>query len=482
MRIGRGSEAVEKWGIYEIALEGPRDGNPFADVSLYVDFRFMNRVVTCRGFYDGDGVYRARLMPDAEGIWEYSTRSNVGSLNGHTGRFECVSPSEGNHGSVRVCNQYHFSYQDGTPYRQIGTTCYAWIHQGDALEQQTLNTLKSSPFNKIRMCVFPKHYHFNNNEPELHAFEGSPSVGFDFTRFNPAFFRHLETRVGQLMDLGIEADLILFHPYDRWGFAAMPPEVDDAYLRYVVARLASFRNVWWSMANEWDFMKTKSANDFDRYFRIVQEEDPYGHLRSIHNGYVFYDHSRQWVTHLSVQRNDLETVVKWRSEYGKPVIVDECGYEGNIDRRWGNLPATELVQRFWLGTVSGGYVGHGETYMHPDDILWWAKGGVLYGESPQRIQFLKDVLDQAPIDHLDPIDISHDDNCAGKEGEYYLFYYGFKRPSFRIFSLPVDRRFRADIIDTWEMTITPVEGEFSGTFRLDLPGKSYIAVRFERIL
>lgn len=85
MRIGRGSEAVEKWGIYEIALEGPRDGNPFADVSLYVDFRFMNRVVTCRGFYDGDGVYRARLMPDAEGIWEYSTRSSVGSLNGHTG-------------------------------------------------------------------------------------------------------------------------------------------------------------------------------------------------------------------------------------------------------------------------------------------------------------------------------------------------------------------------------------------------------------
>ena len=31
--------------------------------------------------------------------------------------------------------------------------------------------------------------------------------------------------------------------------------VDDRYLRYVVARLAAYRNVWWSLANEYDFRK-----------------------------------------------------------------------------------------------------------------------------------------------------------------------------------------------------------------------------------
>ena len=54
---------------------------------------------------------------------------------------------------------------------------------------------------------------------------------WDFARFDPAFWRHFERRVGQLRDLGIEADLILFHPYDRWGFATMDAESDDRYLQ-----------------------------------------------------------------------------------------------------------------------------------------------------------------------------------------------------------------------------------------------------------
>ena len=104
-----------------------------------------------------------------------------------------------------------------------------------------------------------------------------------YTRFVPEFFHNLETRIAQLQALGIEADLILFHPYDHWGYALMPPEVDDRYLRYVVARLAAFRNVWWSVANEWDFVKGKNIADWDRYFRILLESDPYGRLRSIHH-------------------------------------------------------------------------------------------------------------------------------------------------------------------------------------------------------
>ncbi len=40
-------------------------------------------------------------------------------------------------------------------------------------------------------------------------------------RPNPAFFAHLEQRIADLRALNIEADLILFHPYDRWGYATM---------------------------------------------------------------------------------------------------------------------------------------------------------------------------------------------------------------------------------------------------------------------
>ncbi len=39
----------------------------------------------------------------------------------------------------------------------------------------TLATLAAAPFNKLRMCVFPKHYDYNHNEPEHHPFERDPS-------------------------------------------------------------------------------------------------------------------------------------------------------------------------------------------------------------------------------------------------------------------------------------------------------------------
>src|SRR5690606_36843907 len=140
--------------------------------------------------------------------------------------------------------------------------------------------------------------------PSLFPFEGTAPRDWDFTRFNPKFFQHLEKRVGQLRDLGIECDLILFHPYDddiEWGFETMAPEVDDRYLRYVVARLAAYRNIWWSMGNEYDFLRTKTESDWDRYFHVVQEADPYDHLRSIHNGRIIYNHTHPWVTHVSMQ-------------------------------------------------------------------------------------------------------------------------------------------------------------------------------------
>jgi hypothetical protein len=210
---------VERWGMYEVVLDGPQDGNPFLDVELRAQFRQGARTIEVGGFYDGDGTYRIRFMPDAEGLWAYVTSSDCPQLDGHKGGFVCVAPSADNHGPVVVRDTYHFGYADGTPYYPFGTTCYAWVHQGDELEEQTLSTLKGAPFNKVRMCVFPKDYIYNKNEPMFHPFERRESGEPDCDRFLPAFFRHLEQRVRDLLELGIEADIIVFHPYDRTGLS-----------------------------------------------------------------------------------------------------------------------------------------------------------------------------------------------------------------------------------------------------------------------
>jgi hypothetical protein len=478
-------DQIEKWGVYELTLQGPQHGNPFVDVSLEAEFSFEGRVVRTLGFYDGQGIYRIRFMPDVEGKWTYRTNSNARSLCGLTGQLICTAPTEGNHGPVRVKNTYHFAYEDGTPYIPVGTTSYVWTHQGDELEEKTLATLKSAPFNKMRMCVFPKSYQFNANEPVYYPYEGSAPEDWDYTRFNPAFFQHLENRIADLGKLGIEADLILFHGYDRWGFSEMSKSQDDRYLRYLTARLSAYRHVWWSLANEYDLMWKKETEDWERFAGIITENDPYHHLISIHNCFGFYDYNRPWITHCSIQRVDVyrtaENTNDWREQWQKPIVIDECAYEGNIDQGWGNISGQEMVRRFWEGAVRGGYVGHGETYLNDEDILWWSKGGELYGSSPERIGFLRKIMEEGPTEGLNPLKSEWDVPSAGVPDEYYLYYYGFNQPSFRQYSMKPGIRYKVDVIDTWNMTVHEQDGTYEGAFRIELPGTPYIAVRFRKI-
>jgi hypothetical protein len=494
-------EAVPRWEAFELTLSGPSSGNPFADVQLAATFSLGHRAVAVDGFYDDEGSYKVRFMPDAAGEWSYTTTSNAADLSGKTGRFTCVAALPGVHGPVQPSNTHHFAYADGTPFFPFGTTCYAWVHQSEELQQQTLQSLRAAPFNKIRMCVFPKHYEYNHNEPPRYPFERNTAGEHDFTRPNPAYFAHIERRIADLRALGIEADLILFHPYDRWGYATMPAEADDRYLRYVLARMSAYRNIWWSLANEFDLMKAKSVQDFDRFFQIVQQHDPASHLRSVHYSRVMYDYSHPWVTHGCLQTSNFDGAAGWLAAWRKPIVFDEVQYEGNLNRRWGNLSGEEMTRRFWLGVIAGCYVTHGETYLDPDQPLdengtptiWWSHGGKLHGTSPERIAFLRKLVEetaaaagkdarrtgleaQAAPYYLNAATV----DATGASVQRILYFMDLHQPIYYEFPLP-EGKFMAELIDPWEMTITELPGTFAGTTKLKLSGRPFNAVRFRRV-
>jgi hypothetical protein len=51
-----------------------------------------------------------------------------------------------------------------------------------------------------------------------------------------------------------------------------------------------------------------------------------------------------------LQRGDYDLARKvdeWRLRWGKPVVIDEFGYDGDLDQGWGNLTSEEVVRRFW---------------------------------------------------------------------------------------------------------------------------------------
>ena len=532
--------SIEQWGRYEVSLRGPEAGNPFTDVELKADFSLSgsDSVVTVNGFYDGDGIYRVRFMPAAAGQWKYVTHSNVPELDNKSGNFLCTPSPHMPSGMVKADGR-SFRYSDGSLYFPVGTTAYAWIHMPKDVQRMTINSLREAQFNKIRMCVFPKHYALCKEAPECYPYEilsdehrkassGSADEGrilgkggtvktagsgitFNKTRFNPTFFRHLEHCLDSLDNIGCQADLILFHPYDKgyWGFDGMTMEENKLYLKYVMARVSSFRNVWWSLSNEYDYVKAKSFDDWVQLISIVKANDPYGHLVSIHGSTAtYFPYEKYALTHTSIQDEGpvmaLGRASILRNTYNIPVVLDEVRYEGNLSNRWGRMSGEEMLAEMWTGLTQGTYVTHGECYqLHAGDFdtIFWAKGGPWRGESWKRIPFMRKILADLPAP-LQMADVSRDELTASAGEGYYLIYFRDKMQDSWTFNLrqkdagyaklKPGTRFKVEIIDTWNMTVTPVSGLFEvgevNDYRMyDIHGRSvrlpmrpYLMLRIKR--
>ena len=500
---------VEKWGIFETSFTASVKGNPF-DVRLTAVFSNGDRSVEVAGFYDGNSTFKIRFMPDAEGKWTYVTSSSISALNRRKGDFNCVAPSAGNHGPV-VADGLHFRYSDGTRYYPVGTTSYDWMHYPvQGYRERTIASLKASGFNKIRSLFFL--HNLQVEYPDVYPFEKRADGSWDYSRFNPEYFSYVEKCIADLCGIGVEMDLILFHPYDggRWGFDRMPLDVNLRYLSYITARLSAFRNVWWSLANEFDAVKGIPLEDWDRFAARVKACDPYGHLMSVHGLTAsYYNYFDPVFTHTSIQDHapvmEAGRAFTIRNIYKKPVVFDEVCYEGNSPSRWGWLSGEEMLRRMYNGLMSGTYVTHAECFNtgdHEDGTNYLAFGGDFHGESWKRIGFLRSILDDLPAP-LGLADSSWDSYTSTAGDGYYLIYLGNEvRQEWR-FDLPVKNaaygklgggvKFTVEVIDTWNMTVTRDPRVFEtaepGRYRVKdvsesvvrLPARPYMMLRIKKI-
>ena len=98
---------------------------------------------------------------------------------------------------------------------------------------------------------------------------------------------------------------------------------------------------------------------------------------------------------------------------------------------------------------------------------------------------MEDVPDgSAPLELTDE---NHEANwhvpCLCKEDDhsYYLYYFGFFRPAFRTYELPEGCSYEIELIDTWDMTIKKLPGTYSGSIKIEMPEKQYMAIRMRRV-
>lgn len=466
-RLARVNETVE------LLFEGPETPIPATREPFAVIVSHGGTDIRVPGFWDGGRRYLARILPQEEGAHTWRTESDEPSLADHSGTLD-VTGSAGR-GIVRVAHRFHFAHADGTPFRPVGTTAYNWLHQDEPLFTETTDAIARAGFNKLRFMVFPQAGGYVEHFPALLPFEKSDDGRWDVSRPVPAFFQRLDRAVEELGAHGIQADVLILNAYDngRFGLDALTEEEDAVYLRHLVSRLAAYPHVWWSLCNEFDILD-RPRERWTRLGELLASVDPYDHLRSIHNWIELYDNNQPWVTHASIQNGhvtvELGRAALYRDVYGKPVVLDEIKYEGDIPERWGRLSAEELVHQFWVATVSGCYASHGESFLIPSGSLHMVEGGRLLGASPARLAFLREILDDLVIDGLDPIDKWDDPaSVAGAPRAQYLQYLGRSAPAGWDFRLPVgfpgERPepgdvFEVDVIDTWNMTITPVGCRF----------------------
>lgn len=532
---------MRQYEVFELTFDGENINHDWADADINAIFKDPNGEKKVKGFYAGEGKYKVRYLPEAVGpvSWKVS-----GAVNAE-GCENCEPADETHHGIVRA-EKTHLKFSDNRWFFSFGTTVYALAHQDDALTEKTFETLANSPFNKVRMCIFPKHYDYNLNEPKYFPFEVNANMHYRYDRgetFNEGaflrekakywnvkepnfdFWNALEEKITRLEQMDIQVDLILFHPYDRWGFSYFSKEQNRVYLDYAIRRLSAFPNIWWSLANEYDLCGAKDINDWHEIENFVAENDPYHHLLSNHNCIPAYDFTRPHMTHCSLQKRTMGLVPEYMRMTGKPVLYDECAYEGNLKQTWGSISGEEMSNRFWKVMTHGGYCTHGEVYLDENTenldeaVLWWAKGGVLKGTSPQRIAFLRDIIEEigqplepyqfglaAILNHMNSdfesvkdlipetflhahaytknaslVELKrHEDaemTFAGHAGEdAYLFYYGTDCCARVDIEVSNKNTYRIDVIDTWNMTRETVLCGVSGQMEVRLTGRPYMAI------
>lgn len=503
---------MKKYEMFELCFENLPAGG-----SISAEFTWGNEKKTVSGFYAGNGVYKIRFLPKQAGAYRWKV-SGVSNAEGSEFCEESDLP-----GMVKADGKA-FRYENGKLFHPFGTTVYALISQTDELIEQTMQSLEKGPFNKIRMCVFPKDYDFNKNEPTYYPFEKNEDGSWDPSRPVYAFWDALDRHIVQLGQMGIQIDLILFHPYDRWGFDGMGLEKDKQYLDYLLRRLAAYPHIWWSLANEYELTK-RTLEEWYEIEVFVASNDPYGHLLSCHNIFRIWDANRPLTTHASIQSKDLRVLGDWCRRYNTPVMLDECAYEGNLEHFWGCITGEEMSRRFWKAVCCGAYCTHGETFYSDDDVLWWARGGVLKGTSPERIRFCRQIIESLPghlegepsylhglypmtklsesersatlaalgvtADHphrrlIDAFWNSGEDafSFAYAETAYYahigtdcyLHFYDTRPTARDTLNLPADKKYTLQLIDTWNMTVQTLAEGVSGTCIVHLPGWENMAV------
>jgi hypothetical protein len=247
----------------------------------------------------------------------------------------------------------------------------------------------------------------------------------DFSRFNLSFWQHYDRVVDAMCQKGIIAHIMIkvYNKRVNWPQRRSPEE--GQYLRWLIARYASYPNVIWDFSKE-----SQREHDLDyklAVMRQLHELDPYRHLITTHDDGEAYDSGAydELLDYRSDQTHkDLhETILKQRAQRRWPVANVEFAYEhgpkGVEDRTYGVIHTPEEhCRRAWEILTAGGYPAYYYTFtawdvIRPEDT---PKGYAYF-------RYLRDFFGNTKHWMMEPSDhLVSEGYCLANAGEEYVIF------------------------------------------------------------
>jgi hypothetical protein len=423
-----GASTVPRYEVFEYALTTTtKFENPFTDVRVSAEFKSpTGRSLVVPGFYYGDTKWMVRLAPDQLGEWSFQVQlTGKGESIRRSGSFRCV-PSK-RRGFVRISKQnpYRLAFDDGSPFYPIGVQTCGYF-QVDLDGPSADGTWKAVP-----AATWVKAFEGATNLARWQLSAGTKKgcalplipVGGPPDRYDT----HLARQMDELLVLqrahGFSHLMVLFQDMSLWGkdttsfgsvddlvgyksIAAPNLALQDAYIRYVVARFGSFVDIW-ELFNEDSY----APSDYLAHLAaVVREADPYKHPVTTN-----YARSTEkwcemvtWHAYMGIPAGQVDgwlaaQIGKYKA-YGKPVLNTEFGNRGSLS----NVDPVKWRIAVWAA------------YMNESNILFWGMsgrktpGGVPRGnsnaylgaDSRQHFRVFNDFTRDLPID-LRPVDASY---------------------------------------------------------------------------
>ena len=221
--------SVPRWDVFELTFGGlerrqplsrpraRRRVQPWRPADQRAGFTTATALIACASCPTPKGVDHRRLLRD--------TRARRAAGASHASRLSpACGPVRARPLPFRPCRRYaHFPF---------GTTCYALDAPAAGTAGADAGDAAHTRFNKLRMMIFPRTTSTTRTSPS----SISTNVRRTVRSTGTAELRHVPACRQADRDAarhGLEADLILFHACDRWGYRDMGHARDFRYLRFL---------------------------------------------------------------------------------------------------------------------------------------------------------------------------------------------------------------------------------------------------------